>query len=248
VACGGAVALNLARLARRAGPWREDLLLEELAQQVESAVEALAELSRFQRNARASRAGEARGRIGYAITPVGLREALRVLGDGELRPAQGARLLGLIGEAARRYAGLRGLSVVLSPCFGRRAAARFAELDRERPQARQGVLFDELARSGPEPELTYSQGFDAGPIDERDPPARRGALSAELLATVSTGAWLQPAAWTRARDAARERGALEAWLAFDQAREERRAQDAAESESAPIVSAPGRELFLHEAE
>ena len=63
---------------------------------------ALANLSRFQ-----TRVGDAgpvalKSRTQYSITPVGLLEALRILGDGELRADQGARILGLMAEAAAR--------------------------------------------------------------------------------------------------------------------------------------------------
>jgi hypothetical protein len=45
-------ALNLARAARRAGPWREDALLENVARTLESALEGLAALQEFQRRER----------------------------------------------------------------------------------------------------------------------------------------------------------------------------------------------------
>lgn len=223
LACGGAVALNLARAARRAGPWREDLLLQELARLVEAGVEALSELARFQRLARASRAGEARGRVAYAITPVGLREALRILGDGELRPAQGARILGLLAEAARRFAAGRGLSVVLTPFFGRRAAQRFARAEALQGRVSQRLLFD---RTGEESERleSLSSGYELGGTAERLEAGAPGASSAELLSTVPTGAWI----WPR-RDFEPERAgaALEAWECFDRLREEWRAGAAA---------------------
>ena len=56
LALGGVVAINLPRLARRVGPWREDAFFEALASAVETALAALEELRRFQRLERGSRA------------------------------------------------------------------------------------------------------------------------------------------------------------------------------------------------
>jgi hypothetical protein len=184
--CGGAVALNLVRLARQAGPWREDLLLEGLAHLIEQAVEALAQLARFQRSVRSARSGEARGRVAYALAPVGLREALRLVGDGELRAEQGARLLGLCSEAGRRYAAQRGLSLHLSSHFGAAAAARFAEVDSGGRRVRQGLLFEGPGgASAPEAARSYGRGFALGPLPGQVP----GRAQAQLLATVPAGSW-----------------------------------------------------------
>lgn len=183
LACGGSVALNLPRVARRAGPWREDLALESLASLVEESVDALAALARFQREHRAARSGEARGRVAYALSPVGLREALRLLGDGELRPQQGARLLGFLSEAARRFSADRGLSVTLSPSFGERAARRFARLDERDARPNQRLLFGDGRDVEPAGE-PYSAGFR---IDGHEKAG--GREMAELLATVPVGCW-----------------------------------------------------------
>lgn len=161
--CGGAVALNLPRAARRAGPWREDALLENLAHLMESALDALATLREFQRSER-SGTRSARGRTSYAISPVGLREALRWLGDGEIKPEQGARIVAFLAEAATRFGETRGLSVTLTPFFGERAAVRFAELDPEVFHVDQPLLFETAsdpshrARGAP-----YSTGFELTP-------------------------------------------------------------------------------------
>lgn len=189
-----AVALNLPRIARRAGPWREDLALELLQASVQAALAVCSSLAaaRAAWDARPS----LRARPGFAIVPVGLREALRHLGDGELDPELGARLLGFLDEAARRFAADLGLSAVVSPFFGARAARRLAHLDREqarRSDARQGELFEggELA-----PEAPYSVGFRLGPVAGRAP----GASEAELLATLPSGA-LHPAPRPAPREA-----------------------------------------------
>ena len=49
VHCGGAVALNLPRLALRAGPWREDRVLEALSALIDQAVDVLERQSAYQR-------------------------------------------------------------------------------------------------------------------------------------------------------------------------------------------------------
>ena len=185
LACGGAVSLNLPRLARRAGPWREDRMLAELSHLVASAMDALEALSEFQARHRAARSGEVRGRIAYSLTPVGLLEALRFLGDGEVRPDQGARILGFLADASKRFAKERGLAVNLSPFFGERAAARFLSLDARRPRAEQGMLFSgALSDDSSAPDRRYTTGFDLSPSITTGLGVGEGAL----LATVPTGA------------------------------------------------------------
>ena len=197
LACGGAVAINLARVARRAGPWREDLVLEALSSLAQAGVEALAALARFQRESRASRGTRLRARVGHAIVPVGLVEALAVLGDGELRPAQGARLLGFLAEAAARFSAERGLVIDLDAVFSERAAARFARLDAERARVRQPLLFGGPPVGTPERDEPYScaLAFPARPAavavaaaSTADAVAGDSRLATgELLATVPTG-------------------------------------------------------------
>ena len=130
LACGGAVALNLPRLARRSGPWRENRMLEELASLVQAALEAARSITAFQRRARhGGHGGFARMRTSFALAPVGLAEALFVLGDGRIDPDQGARLLGFLSEAAHRYSRPGDPEIIVSSLFGERAAARLAWLD-----------------------------------------------------------------------------------------------------------------------
>lgn len=192
VYCAGAVALNLPRLALRAGPWREDRLLESLAGAVEAALLALARLQEFQAATRGSRPHELRGRLVYGLAPVGLREALQVLGDGEIRPEQGARLLGFLGDAARRFSQARGLALVPTPFFGERAAARFAEADAELPQLHQRLMF---AEGGPvEPGRPYSSGLRISPAPGFVP----WAAEARMLTTLAVGA-LHPLPEERSR-------------------------------------------------
>ena len=120
----GAVALNLPRLARRAGPWREERFLEALADLVRCAVEICSSLHTFQSSLPGFLPPRLAARPSFALVPVGLREALRVIGDGDLDADRGARVLGLIAEAARRFAppALRGscraLSSAIAPALG----------------------------------------------------------------------------------------------------------------------------------
>ncbi len=211
LACGGAVALNLARVLRRAGPWREDLAFEGVAHLAEAGVEALARLAAFQREARAARPGEVRGRVGYAVVPVGLAEGLRALGDGELRAEPGARILGLLAEAARRHAALRGLSVHLSPHHGEVAAARLARADEDLADVRQGLLFREVAPfPGGRGPASYLAGFGLGAHPGEEP----GLREARLLATVPAGSWSPPAP-----DRGEPARQLAAWRRFVDARD-----------------------------
>lgn len=179
--CGGACSINLARAARRAGPWREDALLENVARSLDVALEGLAALHEFQRRERwidASQRGLVRARVSYAITPVGLREALRLVADGELRPEQAARLTAFLAEAVQRFSKTRGLPVTLSAWFGERAAQRFAVLDREQFLVQQPLLFSTGSTSGERefaPSVApYSTGFDLAPLE-------RAATSASVL-------------------------------------------------------------------
>jgi hypothetical protein len=210
--CGGAVALNLPRAARRAGPWREDALLESLAGLVESALDALAGLREMQRDQRATSAFEIRGRTAYALVPVGLRESLRWLGDGEVRPEQGARVVAFLAEAAARFAAGRGLSVALVPWFGERAAVRFADLDAGLFQVAQPLLFESpqpdgsAARNAP-----YSVGFELASADHGHGSSQSDSIPAEaaLVSALECGA-LHPPSILRPAGARTSLAALEA--------------------------------------
>lgn len=184
VSCGGAVAINLPRLALRAGPWREDRMLELLSSTVASAVDALAELCNFQQRVRTARPADARGRTGYCITPVGVREALTWLGDGEVRAEQGARLLGYLAESVQRAGDARHMSIVLAPFFGDRARVRFARLDAELPQHAQRLLYDEGVGSRAAAGAPYSSGYRLSPA----PGLMPWDAEAEMLSTVAVGA------------------------------------------------------------
>lgn len=187
LACGGAIALNLPRIARRAGPFREESFQIAVAELVQAALEA-ARLVRPLTGAGVL-AG-LRARTSFALVPVGLREALLTLGDGSIDPELGARLLGFLGEAARRF-GHDGL-LEPTPCafFGAEAAARFAFLDARARRAeglRQEWLFHE-AEGGSAAELAetraYGTGFLLAPVGAQ--PA--GRAEAEALRTVPSGA------------------------------------------------------------
>lgn len=207
LACGGAIALNLPRIARRAGPFREELFQSALAELVQVALEIARALRPL---ADAGMQAGVRARTSFALVPVGLREALLALGDGAIDPDLGARVLGFLGEAARRF-GRDGLLAPLPcPFFGEEAAARFAYLDARATRAagvRQEWLFGEaeaeLGETRP-----YGSGFLLAPVGGQ--PA--GRAEAEALRTVPCGALeLQGVK----REAGVERPALDAWRRFE---------------------------------
>gem|GEM_PF-899439 len=194
VATGGAVALNLPRLARRVGPHDEERMLEELFGLLTCALEAGRALAAFQErgSARGREAGEpgegARAlfaRAAYALVPVGLPEALRILGDGEADPERGARILGLIAEAAARFP--EPGAPRFEPCalFGAEAARRLAWTDRttsDAPRAHQAWLFAEM--SGQDALVrSYTPGYAVGATAAW----RAGEAEAELVRTVPSG-------------------------------------------------------------
>jgi hypothetical protein len=240
--CAGAVALNLPRLALRAGPWREDRALELLAGVCQQAVAALEDLAQFQQRVRGARVGSLRGRAHYVLAPVGLREMLAYLGDGELRPDQGARVLGFISDAARRYGEPRKLFLSVDPHFGERAAVRFARLDAELPQHAQRLLFG--AGPGVDPLAAYSDGWRLTPAPGRAP----WECEALALATLDAGA-LYPLPEERSRGG--RVSLVEAWRRFDALRQrdderdgerDEPPQNGVDAPQAPAV-APVRELF-----
>jgi hypothetical protein len=143
VTCGAAVSINLPRIALRAGPWREDRLLELLSGTVDDAVRAALALINSRRGSR-----HLGGRVSAAVAPVGLREALQTTGDGAVDPELGARVLGFLADALGRAERTHRLRVVLSPCFGEGPATRFAELDQRLPQRGQRLLFEGAAEQG----------------------------------------------------------------------------------------------------
>jgi hypothetical protein len=94
IACNGAIAFNLPRLARRAGPYREELFQSGIAELVAVAVETARAWRAFLEERSVLRSGGWRTRGAFAIVTVGLREAHLALGDGTVDAEQGARLLG----------------------------------------------------------------------------------------------------------------------------------------------------------
>lgn len=162
LACEAAVAVNLPRLARSAGPFREERMFESLSSSVHCALAACRSILEFRRRFPQSVYANTRTRSSFAIVPIGLRESLRVLGDGEIDVDQGARLLGFLAEATRRFSTELGLSAVASPFFGQRAARRFAALDAaRRVDPDQGELF---SGEGPMREVPYAGGLRLSPL------------------------------------------------------------------------------------
>jgi len=194
LALGGVVSINLPRLARAAGPWREERFLEAIVEKVRQGVRLLTSLDRFQAG-RDEFPGHLRPRREFALSPIGLHQALRILGDGEIRADQGARILGLLAEAVVRFGREENLAVHLDGVFGTQAAARFAALDREQALAQQGRLFSDLPAPESETVESYSVGFlpPAGERGEAGDPAGSVAASvaaylARLLVGVRAGA------------------------------------------------------------
>ncbi|MCY2960668.1 MAG: ATP cone domain-containing protein [Planctomycetota bacterium] len=180
IALRAAATLNLPRAARRAGPWREDALFEELHRVLGLALDALAALRDLRRGTSA-KGPRARGL--HAIVPVGLREAVAWIGDGAARPEAAARLLAFLAEAAERLGSERGLAVALCGSFGERDARRFAGLDARRFQVVQPNLFQtaESTRS----EAAYSHGFDLAGI--LDAGGSRAEDAASVLSALPSG-------------------------------------------------------------
>ena len=191
LSCGGAIALNLPRLARRAGPWREGMVLSGLAELVGAAIELARSLARLQDELARAPAG-LHTRRAFALVPVGLREALAILGDGTLDPVVGARLCGMLSESARRFASADVPDIVgAAPCavFAQEPARRFAWIDARRRKAggRQGVLFEdeELARERPRP---YTAGIRVSPfLAHSGSDHASGRAEAEVSKTLPAG-------------------------------------------------------------
>ena len=190
VAVAGAVGLNLPRLARRAGRGGEERFFEELFGLLSCALEAARSLAHFQERAGPLRRGarDARrlhARTTHAFVPIGLAEALALLCDGDVDPGLGARVLGLVAEAAARFPEPGAPKVELCSFFGAEAARRLAFTDRtaqDAPRSQQAWLFAEMA--GRDALVrAYSTGFALGPTAAW----RSGECEAELVRTVPTG-------------------------------------------------------------
>jgi hypothetical protein len=213
LALAGAVALHLPRAARRAGPWREDALFELLAGHVRDALGIGRALVEFQRALRGGEWSGVRAQASVALVPVGLREALATLGGGEIDPAQGARVLAFLREAAERLRAPGAPALSLCAHYGERAAQRFAALDAHEAgaeRARQRPLFPAadtlpaLARG----RAPYALGYRLAPLGGWWP----GEAEAELCASLPSGL-LHPLAPAAGGPEGGE-GALVAWRRF----------------------------------
>ncbi len=186
LALDGAVALNLPRIARRAGPWREEEFMGRLNDLVETALGALAERVAFLGRCRRTQGEILCDRPAGALVPVGLYEALRILGDGLARADLGARVLGFLSDAAARGGAEHGIDVRTTFALGGGAAVRFARSDAAMGGARQPRLFGDL----PLPEEDHGAPYRLGAGDLAGADARVGARAealAGLLRATSAG-------------------------------------------------------------
>ncbi len=198
LALDAAVSVNLPRVARRAGPWREDAFLMGLNDAMDVAVSAALERADFMARARAVHGVAAHDKGSFGIVPVGLYEALRILGDGLARADQGARILGFLHDAAVRKGAERGLEARVVASMGHVAPGRFAALDAQAGAgARQARLFSDLP--APEQELAHAYRTGFGDLTASEPggEARVLARAESLGALLRTLPWgtLTPADW-----------------------------------------------------
>lgn len=186
LAVDGAVALNLPRIARRVGPWREEQFLGRLHGLVEVALGALAERVDFVGRCRRTQGEVLCDRPVGVLVPVGLYEALRILGDGLARAELGARILGFLSDAAARGGAEHGIEARTTFTLGDRAAARFARADAALGGTRQPRLFGDL----PLPEEEHGSPYRVGVGDLAGGDARleaRAEALGGLLRTSSAG-------------------------------------------------------------
>ena len=188
LAAGTAVAINLPRLARAAGPWREDRFLELLVDRVAAAVEATAALTALR--PQASRGGLQPSRRVGLLVPVGLQEALEILGDGVRRAGQGAQALGLARDAAARLGAMADLRLEVSGAFQGSAARRFAAADLACSGPSQGRLFGDLPRPEAQGSIAYGglvPGLGGELPGDAEARARRARAVAAALETSPAG-------------------------------------------------------------
>jgi hypothetical protein len=179
----GAVAvLNLPRLARQAGAWREEALFESVAGLLDAALDGLSALDDFRRECSDPSVPRTHPSSGLAL--VGLREALATLGDGELREEHAAKLVAFLSEAVERGGRRRGVPLSIAPSFGERVAERFARIDAGQFRPRQPWLFADPAPGDALPPRAYGAGFELGD--------RRALLAA--IGSVPSGSLRPPSA------------------------------------------------------
>ena len=174
LAVASAVAINLPRLARAAGPWREERFLQLLLERVATAVEASAAMARFQGEARQRHGDLLSARAVHVLAPVGLHEAMRILGDGAAKADQGALVLGVLRDAGARLGKMADLQVEISGALQRPAAERFAGADAPGEGPTQARLFEDMPR--PEAERMEAYGGLVAGLDGEDLGATREGL------------------------------------------------------------------------
>ena len=134
------------------------------------------------------------------------------------RPDQGARVLGVLRDAAQQAAERSGLVVELSTLLSGPAASVLARRAAGEARPTQAGLFEERPLPESERVERYLAGFDLGAAQSSWEPRDRGAALAALAATLPTGAlWPlhDPLSSQRAGLAC-----LTTWAAFERARAE----------------------------
>lgn len=211
--CAG-VALDLVRIARRAGPWNEEGFLGGLVTEVNRGLEAIKRLAQAQSEFGPNLPG---GRRIHAIVPVGLSDALRILGDGIVRPDQGARALGVLRESAQAQGERMGLMVEVSTLLSGPASEVLARREAGRPRPSQEALFGERPLPESERVESYHRGLDLGDGMAAGDPVEHGCALAAVTSTLPSGAL-----WPLADPAVSHRSGLSClatWQAFAEERE-----------------------------
>jgi hypothetical protein len=184
VATTNAAILNLPRAAYSVPPWNEGKLLERIVEQVDWAVEGLAQCNRFRMGLAAS-AASAAGSAGtrsaqrqYVLSWVGLRECVRYSQEGSIDLRLCREIVQSIAERARSVAQQKGIAVRVEPWYRSGARSQFERVDAERYPA------SSVFRDGER--IVYSEGSTLSPV------AGMGRFAAEAAVLAGLDAYTLP--------------------------------------------------------
>lgn len=211
---GAGVALDLVRIARGAGPWNEEAFLAGMVAQVQKGLETIKRLAAAQAEFGPSLPG---GRHIHGLVPVGLSNALRILGDGIVRPEQGARVLGVLRDYGQAEAERMGLHVDVSTLLSGPASEVLARREAGRSRPSQEGLFQEQPLPESERVESYCRGLDLGGGMAAGDPQEHGRALASLTLTLPSGAL-----WPLADPSVTHRASLSClttWQAFEAERQ-----------------------------